>query len=112
MIKPTMERLLKLQEAIVEQAETLPEYSYFGTKNDLEGEQENVKLIAWCIENFEDKDAIKNKVDELERTVDKYYDNDLLYDRYNTLLSIMDFVVGNNDEYYTLYYDEKDEVVE
>ena len=112
MIKPTMERLLKLQASIVEQAERLPEYSAFGDKNDLEGERMNVELIQWIIDNFENKDKLREKKEEYEEFQSKNSYDDVLYDRYDTFLFILDFALGESDEYYTLYYDEEDEVLE
>lgn len=112
MIEPTMDRLLKLQVAIKEQAETLPEYSVFGTKNDLANERQKVELIAWCIENFDNKDILNAKAEELERKMDKSIDDDLLYDRFCDQLTLIDFVVGNSNEYYLTYFDEDDEVLE
>lgn len=109
MIKATMERLLKLQGAIIEQADRLPEYSMFGDKNDLEGEQIKVELIQWVIDNFENKDKLQKKRDKFESIQSKNYQDDVLYNRYDDLLFILDFTLGEDDEFYTTYFEEEDE---
>lgn len=105
MIKPTIERLLKLQGVIIEQAESLPAVNFFGDKNDIIGEAEKVVLIEWIIENIEDKEILNHKRESIEKK-QKAGISDMLYQRYDNQLYILDFALGEDETFYLDYFEE------
>ena len=100
-IKLTKELMLKLAKRLREEADELPEYSMFGTKNDLEGMRKAADLAEWCVENFEEK-ILKQKVEDLLETLDEVADNDDMYERYSRFVSVVEFALGKDN---TIYYD-------
>lgn len=94
MAMATREEMLRLASAFEEQANSLPTVSIFGDVNDLEGMRMAGVLCRKVALNLNDKEWLESKREFFVRLLDEFADNDLLYERYDTQLGVLDFALG------------------
>lgn len=99
MIQATKALLEKLRDVKQYEADNLPERSFFGDKNDLEGSREAAKFIQWIIDNFDDKNALRLKRLDVRTQLAKQF-SPIEDERWFLYEEILDWVDGKNDTVY------------
>jgi len=76
--------------------------------NDIVGMHFLAKMVQWAIDNFDDKEVIQFKIEELKERQNNSKQTKVI-DRLDSQLAMLDFVTGVDDTFYRDYTDGDEE---